>query len=337
MNVLTWCQSRTIHLSLLLVFLGWCLTGTSVSVAESSIQKLDRFRRDTDAYNREQDYFNEKTPDSYRQFVDHNMRDITDEEIAASRRKNRAAPKPPNYFKGISGLDPKNPINRYAPDSKGVERDTGKVRVKIKNIQRDIANLHKLEDKATSQGGTLADIHPDFPAVLEALENEYFEYLAERKRINDREKSFLPVDKPPLARAKVYLAAGDYRRAVEACQMNVDQSPSVESYVHLIYVYHALDGYLEWLAKRDEWVKVGQLALSMVDRGTLDLVDPPGLLDRMAKELLHEGVRQQYDLVAGLANRLDKPRVNQLWLEVQAWKKTHPENWWAGVPEQWQW
>ena len=47
----------------------------------------------------------------------------------------------------------------------------------------------------------------------------------------------------PLARAKVYLAAGDYRRAVEACQMNIDQSPSVESYVYLIYVYHALDGY----------------------------------------------------------------------------------------------
>ena len=61
----------------------------------------------------------------------------------------------------------------------------------------------------------------------------------------------------PLARAKVYLAAGDYRRAVEACQMNIDQSPSVESYVYLIYVYHALDGYLEWLSKRDEWVKVG--------------------------------------------------------------------------------
>ncbi len=183
MNVPAWWQSRTIHLSLLLVFLGWCLTGTSVSVAESSIQQVQ----------------------------------------------------------------------------------------------------------------------------------------------------------PPLARAKVYLAAGDYRRAVEACQLNIDQSPSVESYVYLIYVYHALDGYLEWLAKRDEWVKVGQLALSMVDRGTLDLVDPPGLLDRMAKELLHEGIRQQYDLVAGLANRLDRPRVNQLWLEVQAWEKAHPENWWSGVPEHWQW
>ena len=141
----------------------------------------------------------------------------------------------------------------------------------------------------------------------------------------------------PLARAKVYLAAGDYRRAVEACQMNIDQSPSVESYVYLIYVYHALDGYLEQLSKRDEWVKVGQLSLSMVNRGTMDLVDPSDLLARMAKELLHEGIRQQYDLVAGMANRLDRTRADEIWLEMKAWKKTHPENWWAGVPEQWQW
>ncbi|MCY4612958.1 MAG: hypothetical protein OXB94_04980 [Nitrospira sp.] len=142
---------------------------------------------------------------------------------------------------------------------------------------------------------------------------------------------------PPLARAKVYLAAGDYRRAVEACQMNIDQSPSVESYVYLIYVYHALDGYLESLAERDEWVKVGQLSLSMVNRGTMDLVDPPDMLARMAKEILHEGIRQQYDVVAGMANRLDKTRADELWLEVRAWEKQYPENWWAGVPEQWKW
>ena len=150
-------------------------------------------------------------------------------------------------------------------------------------------------------------------------------------------ESSMPNVQSPLARAKVYLAAGDYRRAVEACQVNLDQSPSVESYVYLIYVYHALDGYLEWLADRDEWVKVGQLSLSMVDRGTMDLVDPPDLLARMAKELLHEGIRQQYDVVAGMANRLDKPRVDQLWLEVQAWKKARPEDWWTGVPEGWPW
>ncbi len=147
----------------------------------------------------------------------------------------------------------------------------------------------------------------------------------------------MPDVRPPLARAKVYLAAGDYRRAIEACQMNIDQAPSVTSYVYLIYVYHALDGYLESLAKRDEWVKVGQLSLSMVNRGTMDLVDPPDLLARMAKELLHEGIRQQYDVVAGMANRLDKARADELWLEVRAWEKARPDNWWAGVPEPWQW
>ncbi len=145
------------------------------------------------------------------------------------------------------------------------------------------------------------------------------------------------VPRPPLARATVYLAAGDYRRAVEACQTNIDQSPSVESYVYLIYVYHALDGYLEWLAKHDEWVKVGQLSLSMVDRGTMDLVDPSDLLARMAKELLHEGIRQQYDVAAGMANRLDRARADELWLEVRAWEKARPDDWWAGVPEPWQW
>jgi len=150
-------------------------------------------------------------------------------------------------------------------------------------------------------------------------------------------ESSMPSVQPPLARAKVYLAAGDYRRAVEACQLNIDQSPSVESYVYLIYVYHALDGYLESLAKRDEWVQVGQLSLSMVNRGTMDLVDPPDMLARMAKEILHEGIRQQYDVAAGMANRLDKTRADELWLEVRAWEKSHPDNWWAGVPEQWQW
>ena len=145
----------------------------------------------------------------------------------------------------------------------------------------------------------------------------------------------MPYVAHPLERAKVYLAAGDYRRAVEACQLNIDQSPSVASYVYLIYVYHALDGYLESLAEHDEWVKVGQLSLSMVNRGTMDLVDPPDMLARMAKEILHEGIRQQYDVVAGMANRLDKTRADELWLEVRAWEKTHPDNWWAGVPEQW--
>src|SRR5919106_5457041 len=62
-----------------------------------------------------------------------------------------------------------------------------------------------------------------------------------------------------LTRAKAYLAAGDYRRAVEACLREVDDAPSAESYVYLTYVYQALDGYLEYLAKEDKWVAVEQL------------------------------------------------------------------------------
>jgi tetratricopeptide (TPR) repeat protein len=144
-------------------------------------------------------------------------------------------------------------------------------------------------------------------------------------------------DNTHLSRAKVYLAAGDYRRAVEACQLNIDQNPSVESYVYLIYVYDAIDGYMEWLAKQDNWGEVGRLSLSMVNRGTMDLVDPPDMLSRMAKEILHEGLRQQFDITAGMANRLNKSRSDELWLERTEWKEAHPENWWAGIPESWKW
>ncbi len=140
-----------------------------------------------------------------------------------------------------------------------------------------------------------------------------------------------------LSRAKVYLAAGDYRRAVEACQTYLDESPSVQGYVYLTYVYHTINGYLEWLAQRDEWVKVGQLSLSFGTRGTLDLVDPPDVLARMAKEILAEGLRQQFDITAAMANRLDKNKVDQLWQEQETWKKNHPDSWWAGVPEAWGW
>ena len=144
-------------------------------------------------------------------------------------------------------------------------------------------------------------------------------------------------DLSPLERAKIYLAAGDYRRAVEACQEHVDRAPSVEAYVYLIYVYHALDGYLEWLAARDEWGRVGQLSLSLVNRGTMDLVDPSDMLARMAKELLHEGIRQQFDVTAAMANRLNKPRVDQLWQEKAEWQAAHPDDWWSGVPVNWKW
>ena len=140
-----------------------------------------------------------------------------------------------------------------------------------------------------------------------------------------------------LHRAKIYLAAGDYRRAVEACQRHLDEYPSVEGYVYLAYVYQTIEGYLEHLSKKDEWVKVGQLSLNLGGREVIDLIDPPNVLSRMAREIIHEGIRQQFDVTAAMANRLDKDRTDQLWTQQTAWREAHPDSWWAGVPEPWGW
>ena len=70
----------------------------------------------------------------------------------------------------------------------------------------------------------------------------------------------------------------------------------------------------------------------------MDLVDPPDMLARMAKEILHEGIRQQYDVVAGMANRLDKTRADRTMVGSPGLgKAARPDKWWAGVPESWQW
>ena len=91
------------------------------------------------------------------------------------------------------------------------------------------------------------------------------------------------------------------------------------------------------LAQQVNWGDVGRVAMSMVNRGTLDLVDPQDMLSRMAKEILKEGIRQQFDIVAGTANRLNKPRADEMWLERKAWQEAHPHDWWTGVPESWNW
>lgn len=137
--------------------------------------------------------------------------------------------------------------------------------------------------------------------------------------------------------AKIYLAASDYRRAIQACQQEINELPSPESYAFLTYVYHALDGHIEWLASKDDWGTIGQLSLSLATRGSFDLVDPPDIMPRMAKELLQEGLRQQFDMTAAMANRLNKQVVDKLWLDLADWKQSHPENWWAGVPPSWHW
>jgi hypothetical protein len=140
-----------------------------------------------------------------------------------------------------------------------------------------------------------------------------------------------------LRRARVYLAAGDYRRAVEACQRQIDEAPSAASYVYLTYVYHAIDGYLEHLSKNDRWVGVEQLYLNLAMRGTEDLTDPPDVLARIAKEIIQGSVRQQSDVTAAMAARLDQETVARLWKQQTAWRAAKPDTWWSGVPEGWNW
>ena len=140
-----------------------------------------------------------------------------------------------------------------------------------------------------------------------------------------------------LHRAKVYLAAGDYRRAVEACQEYLDDYPSVEGYVYLAYVYEAIEGHLAALQKKDDWVKVGQIALNLTSRELLDIIDPPNVMPRMAREMIHEGLRQQFDIASSMANRLDKERTDEMWVQQADWRKAHSDDWWTGVPEEWDW
>ncbi len=140
-----------------------------------------------------------------------------------------------------------------------------------------------------------------------------------------------------LQRAKVFLAAGDYKRAIEACQREIDVHPSAESYVYLTYVYHALDGYLDHLAKTDRWVAVEHLFLNLATGRPEDLVDPPDVLARTAKEIIQSAVQRQSDISAAMATRLDKAVTERLWKQQTAWRAARPDDWWFGVPDGWGW
>jgi hypothetical protein len=134
---------------------------------------------------------------------------------------------------------------------------------------------------------------------------------------------------------KVYLAAADYRRALEASQKEVDAAPSAESYVRLTYVYQAIEGYLEHLAQTERWMAVEQLYINLASRDPQDLVDPPGGLARMAKETIQTSIRQQSDMAAAMAVRLNRATVERLWMQQTAWRKARPNDWWADVPDEW--
>lgn len=140
---------------------------------------------------------------------------------------------------------------------------------------------------------------------------------------------------PDLSRANIFLAAGDYRRALEACQRAIDEAPSAARYIHLTYVYQAIDAYLEHLSHEEQWMAVEHLYLNLAYRDTEDLVDPPGGLARMAKEMIQTGVRQQSDVSAAMATRLDKAESDRLWVEQTQWRAANPKSWWQGLPPAW--
>lgn len=140
-----------------------------------------------------------------------------------------------------------------------------------------------------------------------------------------------------LQRAKIFLAAGDFRRAVDACRQEVQEHPSARSYLYLTYVYQALDAYVESLAKADQWVAMEHLSLNLSSGGPEDLLDPPNVLARMAKEMIQASSRQQGDVTAGLATRLDPSVVAVVWPQQTAWRKANPDGWWLSVPPEWMW
>lgn len=138
-----------------------------------------------------------------------------------------------------------------------------------------------------------------------------------------------------LGKVTVFLAAGDYRRALEVCQRQIDEAPSAASYIHLTYVYQAINAYLEHLSQEEQWVAVEHLYLNLAYRDTEDLVDPPGGLARMAKEMIQASVRQQSDVSAAMANRLDRAESSRLWQEQARWRIANPKSWWEAIPTTW--
>ena len=136
-------------------------------------------------------------------------------------------------------------------------------------------------------------------------------------------------------RTSLYLLAGDYRRALEACEQGIHNRPSAETYLHLTYVYQAIDAYLEQLSRDESWMAVEQLYLNLAYRHTEDLVDPPGGLARMAKEMIQTSVRQQADVSAAMAVRLNKGMSDRLWQEQTQWRNAHPATWWQAFPDAW--
>ena len=80
---------------------------------------------------------------------------------------------------------------------------------------------------------------------------------------------------------------------------------------------------------------VEHLYVNLAYRHTEDLVDPPGGLARMAKEMIQTSVRQQSDVSAAMAVRLHKAASDRLWQEQTQWRQAHPTTWWQAFPDAW--
>jgi hypothetical protein len=138
-----------------------------------------------------------------------------------------------------------------------------------------------------------------------------------------------------LQKVSTYMAAGDYRRALEECQRSLESDPSVGRYVYLTYVYQAIEAYLTVLDQSEQWLAVEHLYLNLAHREAQDLIDPPGGLARMAKETIQASVRQQGDLSAAMATRLNREETVRLWAQQTRWRTDHPRDWWFGIPDAW--
>ncbi|HJU05986.1 MAG TPA: hypothetical protein VJ692_12620 [Nitrospiraceae bacterium] len=53
------------------------------------------------------------------------------------------------------------------------------------------------------------------------------------------------------------------------------------------------------------------------------------------KEMIQTSVRQQSDMAAAMAVRLNRTTVDRLWMQQTAWRKARPDDWWADVPDEW--
>ncbi|MER3424108.1 MAG: hypothetical protein C4293_13670 [Nitrospiraceae bacterium] len=61
------------------------------------------------------------------------------------------------------------------------------------------------------------------------------------------------------------------------------------------------------------------------------------MLARIAKEIIQGSVRKQSDVSAAMAARLDEAVVARLWKQQAEWRKSRPDSWWTGVPNEWGW